>query len=205
MVHKLVGKIIRFGRDADGNVVSAGGLGEGHEIGHRLTDARARLDYAMGTRDQRIAHLNRHRDLLVARLIGGIHAIDQAAGGVICLDLFTARHLKDRQLVRINAIVRAIGLEHVGTSGAERKYRTWVLASQKGKNGAIGPRHVRVHVSQARHKARRQVGKCDQQHAPHTAQGINVCVRTVRHRIAPKQVGHKGQFVRRQARKRNAR
>ena len=81
MVHKLVGKIIRFGRNADGNVVSAGGLGEGHEIGHRLTDARARLDHAMGARDQRIANLNRHRDLLVARLIGGVHAIDQAAGG----------------------------------------------------------------------------------------------------------------------------
>ena len=76
MVHKLIGKIIRFGRDADGNVVSAGGLGEGHKIGHRLTDARARLNHAMGTRDQRIAHLNRHRDLLVARLVRGIHAID---------------------------------------------------------------------------------------------------------------------------------
>ena len=181
MVHKLVGKIIRFGRNANGDVVSASGLGKGNEIRHRLTDARARLDHAMGTRDQRIAHLNRHRDLLVTRLIGGVHTIDQAAGGVICLDLFTARHLKDRQLVRINAIVRAIGLEHIGTSGAERKYRTRVLASQKRKNGAIGPRHVRVHVRQARHKARRQVGKCDQQHAPHTAQGINVCVRTVRY------------------------
>ena len=33
-----------------------------------------------------------------------------------------------------------------------------------------------MHVRQARHKARRQVGKCDQQHAPHTAQGINVGV-----------------------------
>ncbi len=89
----------------------------------------------MGTRDQRIAHLNRHRDLLVARLIGGVHTIDQAAGGVICLDLFTARHLKDRQLVRINAIVRAIGLEHIGTSGAERKYEPGFWPAKKEKMG----------------------------------------------------------------------
>ena len=80
MVHKLVGKIIRFGRNADGNVVSAGGLGEGHEIGHRLTDARARLDHAMGARDQRIANLNRHRDLLVARLIGGYMRLTRPPG-----------------------------------------------------------------------------------------------------------------------------
>ena len=146
MVHKLVGKIIRFCRNANGNVVAAGGLGKRHQIGHRFTDARTRLDYAMGARDQCIAHLNRHRDLFVARLIGGVHAIDEAARGIIRLDFLAAWHPKDRQLVRINAIVCVISLEYVGASGAERKDRTRVLASQERKNGAIGPRHVRVHV-----------------------------------------------------------
>ena len=146
MVHKLIGKVVRFGRDANGNVVAMRSLGKRHQIGHRLTDARTRLDYTVGARDQCIAHLNRHRDLFVARLIGGVHAIDEAARGIIRLDFLTAWHPKDRQLVRINAIVCAISLEYVGASGAERKDRTRVLASQERKNGAIGPRHVRVHV-----------------------------------------------------------
>ena len=146
MIHKLVCEVIRFCRNANGNVVAAGSLGKGHEIRHRFSDARTRLDYAMGARDQRISHFNRHRDLLVARLIGGVHAIDEAARGIIRLDFLAAWHPKDRQLVRINAIICAIGLEHVGASSAERKDRARVLASQERKNGAIGPRHVRVHV-----------------------------------------------------------
>ena len=76
MVHELVGEIIRFGRDANGNVVTARSFGKRHQIGHRLTDARTRLDYTVRTRDERIADLERHRNLLITRLVGGIHAID---------------------------------------------------------------------------------------------------------------------------------
>ena len=131
MVHELVGKIIRFGRNTNRDVVTARCLGKRHQIGHRLADARTRLDYTVGTRDQRIAHLNRHRDLLVARLIGGVHTIDQAARGIVCLNLLTTRHLEDRQFVGVHSIVGAVCLENVSTSGAEREDRTRVLPCQE--------------------------------------------------------------------------
>ena len=205
MVHKLIGKVIRFGRDANGNVVTARSLGKRHEIGHRLTDARTRLDYTVRARDECIAHLERHRDLLITRLVRGIHAIDQAARGIIRLDLFATRHLEHRQFIGIHAILSAVGLENVGASGAEREDGAGVLSRQEREDGTIGPRHIGVHVGQARHKTLRQVGKRHEQHAPHPTQGVDVGIRTMRHRVAAEQIGHKGQLVRGQARKRNAR
>ena len=96
MIHELVGKIIRFSRDTNRDVVAARCLGKRHQIGHRFADARARLNYTMSARDQRIADLERHRDLLIARLVRGIHAINQTARGIVRLDFLAARHLKDR-------------------------------------------------------------------------------------------------------------
>ena len=205
MVHELVGEVIRFGRNADGDVITSRRLGKRHQIGHRFADACARLNYTMSARDQRIANLERHRDLLITRLVGWIHAINQAAGGVICLDFFATRHLEDRQFVGVHPIVGAICLENVSTSGAEREDRTRVLPSQEREDRTIGPGHIGVHAGQARHKALGQVGECHEQHAPHAAQGIDIGVGAVRHRIAAEQVGHKRQLVRSQARKRDAR
>ena len=205
MVHELVGEVIRFGRNANSDVITSRRLGKRHQIGHRLADARTRLDYTVGTRDQRIAHLNRHRDLLVARLIGGVHTIDQAARGIVCLNLLTTRHLEDRQFVGVHSIVGAICLENVSASGAEREDRTRVLPCQEREDRTIGPGHIGVHVGQARHKALGQVGEGNEQHAPHAAQGIDIGVGAVRHRIAAEQVSHKRQLVRSQARKRDAR
>ena len=199
MIHELVGKIIRFSRDTNRNVVAARGLGERHQIGHRLTDARARLDDAMRARNEGIANLERHRDLLIARLIRGIHAIDQAARGVVRLDFLATRHLENRQLVRINTIVRAVGLEYVGASGTEGEDGAGVLSRQEREDGTIGPGHVGVHVGQARHKALWQVGERHEQHAPHATQGVDIGVGAVRHRVAAKQVGHERQLMRGQA------
>ena len=196
MIHELVGKIIRFRRDTNRNVVAARGLGERHQIGHRLTDARARLDDAMRARNEGIANLERHRDLLIARLIRGIHAIDQAARGVVRLDFLATRHLENRQLVRINAIAGAIGLEHVGASGTEGEDGAGILSRQEREDGTIGPGHVGVHVGQACHKALWQVGERHKQHAPHTTQRVDIGVSAVRHRVATKQVGHERQLMR---------
>ena len=85
----------------------------------------------MCARDQRIADLERHRDLLITRLVSGIHAIDQATRRIVCLNLLTTRHLEDRQFVGVHPIVGAIGLENVSTSGAEREDRTRVLPRQE--------------------------------------------------------------------------
>ena len=127
MVHKLVGEVIRFGRNAHGDVVAARGLGKGHQVRHRLTDTRTRLDNAMGARNERIPHLERHRNLLIARLVGGIHAIDQTARGIVELNFLAARHLKDRQLVRIHAVVGTIRLKYIGAGSTEREDGTRVL------------------------------------------------------------------------------
>ena len=131
MVHELVGKIVRFGRNTNRDVVTACCLGKRHQIGHRFADARARLNYTMSARNQRIADLERHRDLLITRLVGGIHAIDQATWRIVCLNLLTTRHLEYRQFVGVHPIVGAIGLENVSTSGAEREDRTRVLPRQE--------------------------------------------------------------------------
>ena len=96
MIHELVGKIIRFSRDTYRDVVAACGLGKRHQIGHRFADARPRLNHAMRSRNERVADLERHRDLLIARLVRGIHAINQAARSIVRLDFLAARHLKDR-------------------------------------------------------------------------------------------------------------
>ena len=96
MIHELVGKIIRFSRDTHRDVVAARGLGKRHQVSHRFADARPRLNHAMRSRNERVTDLERHRDLLIARLVGGIHAIDQAARGIVRLDFLAARHLKDR-------------------------------------------------------------------------------------------------------------
>ena len=60
-----------------------------------------------------------------------------------------------------------------------------------------------MHIRQTRHKALRQVRKGNQQHAPHPTQGIDIGVCAVRHGVAAKQIGHKGQLVRCQARQRD--
>ena len=96
MIHELVGKIIRFSRDTNRDVVAARGLGKRHQVSHRFADARARLNHAMRSRNECITDLERHRDLLIARLVRGIHAINQAARGIVRLDFLAARHLKDR-------------------------------------------------------------------------------------------------------------
>ena len=85
----------------------------------------------MRSRNECVTDLERHRDLFIARLVGGIHAIDQAARGIVRLDFLAARHLKDRKLVRINAIIGPIGLEYVGAGGAEREDGTGVLPRQE--------------------------------------------------------------------------
>ena len=131
MVHELVGKIVRFGRNTNRDVVTTRRLGKRHQVGHRFADACARLNYTMSARDQRIADLERHRDLLITRLIGGIHAIDQATWRIVCLNLLTTRHLEDRQFVGVHPIVGAIGPENVSASGAEREDRARVLPRQK--------------------------------------------------------------------------
>ena len=131
MIHELVGEIIRFSRDTNRDVVAACCLGKRHQIGHRFADACARLNYTMSARDQRIADLERHRDLLITRLVGGIHAIDQATRRIVCLNLLTTRHLEDRQFVGVHPIVGAVGLENVSTSGAEREDRARVLPRQE--------------------------------------------------------------------------
>ena len=151
MIHELVGKIIRFSRDTYRDVVAACGLGKRHQIGHRFADARPRLNHAMRSRNERVTDLERHRDLLIARLVRGIHAINQTARGIVRLDFLAARHLKDRQLVRINAIIGPIGLEYVGAGGAEREDGTGILSRQEREDGTIGPGYVGVHVGQARH------------------------------------------------------
>ena len=133
----------------------------------------------MSARDQRIADLERHRDLLITRLVGGVHAIDQATWRIVCLNLLTTRHLEDRQFVGVHPIVGAIGLENVSTSGAEGEDRTRVLPCQEREDRTIRPRHVRMHVGQARHEALGQVGECHEQHAPYAAQGVDVGIGTV--------------------------
>ena len=205
MVHKLIGEVIRFGRNAHGDVVAARGLGKGHQVRHRLTDTRTRLDNAMGARNERIPHLERHRNLLIARLVGGIHTIDQTARGIVGLNFLAARHFKDRQLVRIHAVVCAICLENICTSGAEREDGPGVLSSQEREDGTVRPRYIGMHIGQAGHKALRQISERHEQHAPYAAQGVDVGVGAVRHRVAAKQIGHKGQFVRGKPRKRDAR
>ena len=96
MIHKLVGKIIRFSRDANRDVVAARGLGKRHQVSHRLADARPRLNHAMRSRNECVTDLERHRDLFIARLVRGIHAINQTARSIVRLDFLTVRHLKDR-------------------------------------------------------------------------------------------------------------
>ena len=61
-----------------------------------------------------------------------------------------------------------------------------------------------MHIGQTGHEALRQIGERHEQHTPYAAQGIDVGVGAVRHRIATEQVGHKGQLVRRQTRQRDA-
>ena len=131
MVHELVGKIVRFGRNTYRDVVTACCLGKRHQIGHRFADARPRLNHAMRSRNECVTDLECHRDLLITRLVGGIHAIDQATWRIVCLDLLTTRHLENRQLIGVHPIVGAIGLENVSTSGAEREDRTRVLPCQE--------------------------------------------------------------------------
>ncbi len=82
VIHKLIGEIVRFGSHAHGHTIAFGGLGKRNEVGHRLTDAGPRLDHAMRSRLDRIAHLKRHGDLLLARLIRRVHLVDEPARGV---------------------------------------------------------------------------------------------------------------------------
>ena len=104
--------------------------------------------------------------------------------------------LLNGQNVHVNAIVRAVGLEHVGAGGAEREDGAGILSRQEREDGTIGPGHVGIHVGQACHKALWQVGERHEQHAPHAAQGVDIGVGAVRHRVAAKQVGHERQLMR---------
>ena len=198
MIHELVGEVVRLGRDADGDVVAARRLGERHEIGHGFTDTRPRFDNAVRARHQGIAHLERHRDLLVARLVRGIHAIDQAAGSIIPLELIATRHLEPRKLIGVDALGRSVGLEHVGAGGWQREDRAGVLTREEREDGSVGPGHIGMHVREPLHKARRQVRQRDEQNAPNAAEGVDVGVGTVGDGGASKEVGHETQLMGRQ-------
>ena len=97
-----------------------------------------------------IAHLLRHLNLLGASFKPLVHRCDFTAGKKLRLNLFTRGHLDVWHIISIDAFVGEIGmnntlsLRHQGESG------TRIFRREIGKNRAIRPADIWMHVGEMR-------------------------------------------------------
>lgn len=78
LVDELVHEGVGLGRDTHRDLVLACAVGDGHEVGHGLADARSRLDDADVTFAQARCNLLRHSELLGALLVTRVHRAHDA-------------------------------------------------------------------------------------------------------------------------------
>lgn len=78
LVDELVHEGVGLGRDTYRDLVLACAVGDGHEVGHGLADARSRLDDADVTFAQARRDLLRHSELLGALLVTRVHRAHDA-------------------------------------------------------------------------------------------------------------------------------
>ena len=196
VVHELVGKVVRFGRHADGHAVALGGLGKGDEVRHGFADARAGLDHAMGAGLDRLAYLECHGDLLLARLVGRVHPVHQTPGRIGALELSGCGHSHERQFIGIDLLGRGLGVEYVHTRLDQREGSPRIFGSEEREDRTITPWHIGVHVRQAAAETGGKIAQCEQEDAPHAGERRNVIVRTVRDGSTAEKLGHERELVR---------
>ena len=78
LVDELVHEGVGLGRDTHRDLVLACVVGDGHEVGHGLADARSRLDDADVIFAQARCNLLRHSELLGALLVTRVHRAHDA-------------------------------------------------------------------------------------------------------------------------------
>ncbi len=203
--HELIGEVVRLGCDADRDLVALGGLDERHEVRHRLSDARPRLDRTVGRGAQRVGDLARHRDLLRARLVVPVHGVDDPALIEGATNLPLRRDVQRREVERVFALPVAAHVEQLRAFGHQRERCHRDRLREVREYGPVRPCDIGVHVSEVLQQSRRKIREGGEQDAPHARQRVHVVAGAMGHRGAPERLRYERELVRGEAREGNAR
>ena len=203
---KLVGKGVGLCRNAYGHVVALGKEDLWQQVGNGLSNTRTRLYCPVCRGGKRVSYLERHRDLLWARLVVLVHASDYAARGELVPNgLWGWGDKRPIALGSVCALPRLLAGDQPVTQCLERERLGAPLDGKVRNDGPKGPLYLGMHLGELAQEPCWQVREPKQDDAPHATERVNVVAGAVRDRVAAKRLCHVRESVGREARKRDAR
>ena len=155
---KLVGEGVGLCRNAHGHVVALGKKDLGQQVGNGLSNACTSLYRAVRRGGKGVSHLERHRDLLRARLVVLVHVPNNTRRReLVPNDL---RGWGDKCLVTlggVRALVRLLAGDQPVTKRLEREGLWAPLGGKVRNDRPKRPLYLGVHLRELAQEPRRQV------------------------------------------------